>query len=79
MRTADEYNAGHVDGAVNIPYGEISQRISEVTESSDQLIYVYCRRGRRSGIAKDTLDAAGFTNVVNLGGLDDAKKAAASH
>lgn len=78
VRTTDEFSAGHVDGAVNIPYGDISQRISEVTKSKDELIYVYCRSGRRSGIAKDTLDADGFTNVINLGGLEDARKAAAS-
>lgn len=78
VRTADEFSAGHVDGAANIPYGEIGQRIAEVTESKDELIYVYCRSGRRSGIAKDTLDEAGFTSVVNLGGFEDAKKAAAA-
>ena len=78
VRTAEEFNADHVDGAVNIPYGEINSRIAEVTENKDELIYVYCRSGRRSGIAKDTLDEAGFSNVVNLGGLEDAKKAAAS-
>ena len=78
VRTADEFSAGHVDGAVNIPYGEIIQRITEVTENKDELIYVYCRSGRRSGIAKDMLDEAGFIIVVNLGGLEDAKKAAAS-
>ena len=71
VRTADEFNAGHVDGAVNIPYGDISERIAEVTENRDELIYLYCRSGRRSGIAKDTLDQAGFSNVVNLGGFED--------
>jgi phage shock protein E len=79
VRTADEFSAGHVDDAVNIPYGEITERIAEVTQNKDELIYVYCRSGRRSGIAKDMLDEAGFTNVVNLGGLEDARKAAASH
>ena len=53
VRTADEFNAGHVDGAVNIPYGEISERITEVTENKDELIYVYCRSGRRSVTRSD--------------------------
>lgn len=77
VRTSGEYDAGHVDGAVNIPYEEIAARISEVTANKDDVIYVYCRSGRRSGIAKSTLEDAGFTNVVNLGGLEDARDFAA--
>ena len=77
VRTADEYSAGHVESAVNIPYTEIESRIGEVTRDKDALIYVYCRSGRRSGIAQDTLEEAGFTNVVNVGGLEDAMARAA--
>lgn len=77
VRTAEEYTAGHVGQAVNIPYEEIAQRISEVTTDKDAEIYVYCRSGRRSGIAKAALDEAGFTRVVNAGGLEDALKNAA--
>ena len=77
VRTADEYSAGHVESAVNIPYTEIGARIGEVTGDKDALIYVYCRSGRRSGIAQDTLEEAGFTNVVNVGGLEDAMARAA--
>lgn len=74
VRTADEYRTEHVTEAVNIPYEEIAGRISEVTGDKDALIYVYCRSGRRSGIAKDSLEQAGYNNVVNLGGLEDAKR-----
>jgi len=77
VRTAEEYAAGHVSQAVNIPYEEITQRIGEVTEDKDALIYVYCRSGRRSGIAMEDLRQAGFSNVVNVGGLEDAQRAAA--
>lgn len=76
VRTADEYNANHVSGAVNIPYTEISDRINEVTRDKDALIYVYCRSGRRSGIAQTTLREAGYTSVVNIGGLEDAQNKA---
>ena len=76
VRTAEEYAAGHVGEAVNIPYEEIGDRISEVTHDKDALIYVYCRSGRRSGIAKAALDEAGFSRVVNAGGLEDALKKA---
>jgi len=73
VRTADEYGKSQVSEAINIPYNEIAGRISEVSENKDALIYVYCRSGRRSGIAKGTLEEAGFTRVVNLGGLQDAQ------
>jgi phage shock protein E len=76
VRTAEEFAAGHVSQAVNIPYEEITQRIGEVTEDKDALIYVYCRSGRRSGIAKVALAEAGFSNVVNLGSLESAQRAA---
>jgi phage shock protein E len=77
VRSADEYNTEHVSEAVNIPHTEISGRIDEVTTDKDALIYVYCRSGRRSGIAQTTLSEAGYTNVVNVGGLQDAQAKAA--
>ena len=76
VRSAEDYNTEHVAAAGNIPYTEISSRIGEVTGDKDALIYVYCRSGRRSGIAQSTLEEAGFTNVVNLGGLGDAQNKA---
>ena len=76
VRSAGEYNTEHVAAAGNIPYTEISDRIGEVTGDKDALIYVYCRSGRRSGIAQNTLAEAGYTNVVNLGGLEDAQNKA---
>ena len=77
VRTAGEYEQGHVSEAINIPYGDITGRIEEATTDQDAMIYVYCRSGRRSGIAQSALEAAGYTNVVNVGGLEDAKKKAA--
>jgi len=77
VRTPEEYAAGHVSEAVNIPYEEIGARVSEVTSDKDALIYLYCRSGRRSGIAKATLDSAGYRNVVNVGGLQEAMNTAA--
>ena len=73
VRSAEEYNTEHVATAGNIPYTEINSRIGEVTGDKDALIYVYCRSGRRSGIAQSTLEGAGYTNVINLGGLADAQ------
>jgi phage shock protein E len=77
VRSASEYAGGHVDGAVNIPYTEIVERIGEVTEDKSATLYLYCRSGRRSGIALDALQQAGYLGAVNVGGLDAALKHAA--
>lgn len=74
VRTTDEFNAGHIEGAAHIPYEEIAARISEVTTDKNVTINLYCRTGRRSGIAQETLQAMGFTNAVNKGGYEDLVK-----
>ena len=73
VRSADEYSAGHIPGHANIPHGEITLRISELTTDKNTPIQLYCRSGRRSGIAVELLQQEGFTNVRNVGGIDDAK------
>jgi phage shock protein E len=80
VRTAEEYQQRHVSAAAHIPYEEITDRIGELTTDREQLIYLYCRSGRRSGIAMEALQKAGFSNVVNVGGLEEAfEKAAAEN
>ena len=74
VRSATEYSQGHVEQALHIPYTEIGEGITELGADKDAVIYLYCRSGRRSGIAKDTLDSLGFTQVLNVGGLEDAMK-----
>lgn len=76
VRSAEEFAAEHVSPAVNIPHTEIAARIAEVTQDKDALIYLYCRSGRRSGLALSALQKAGYTNAVNLGGLQDAQHTA---
>lgn len=73
VRSPEEYADGHVAQAVNIPYTEIGARIAEVTEDKDAQIYLYCRSGRRSGIALDTLNEMGYVNAVNLDTLENAQ------
>jgi phage shock protein E len=58
VRTAEEFSAGHVPGAVLIPYDELPSRLDELDRS--RWVLVYCRSGRRSGIAEKTLEDAGF-------------------
>ena len=69
VRSPQEYASGHVDGARNIPVGEIAERAAEVG-AKDAPVVVYCRSGMRSSQAKSALEAAGFTQVHNLGGID---------
>lgn len=74
VRTPEEFNAGHIEGAVLIPYEVIADHIAEVTTDKSADIRVYCRSGRRSEVAKDTLQALGYTQVINEGGYEDIKK-----
>lgn len=68
VRTPQEYAGGHVDAASNIPHTEIAQRIAEITTDKNAEINLYCRSGRRSGIATSILKQMGYTNVHNRGG-----------
>ncbi len=71
VREADEFATGHHPEAVNIPYESIGERIGEVTGEKHADIRVYCRSGKRSGVAKATLESLGFTQVINEGGVED--------
>lgn len=73
VRTIDEYKEGYITGAVNIPYDSIENKISNVTQQKNTPIYLYCRSGRRSAIAKATLEKIGFNDVTDLGGFSDAQ------
>jgi phage shock protein E len=73
VRSEEEYQAGHVDGAINIPHEEIGDRITSLQLASDQPIFLYCRSGRRSGIALATLSDLGYTSLTNIGGLEEAR------
>lgn len=74
VRTPEEYSQGHVSGAINIPYEIIGKEIKAVTGDVDSDIRVYCRSGKRSGVAKDTLSGLGYSNVINEGGFEDLQK-----
>lgn len=75
VRTPAEYREGHIKGAVNIPYDQIRSRISELGNDKNRDIVLYCRSGRRSGIAKKILEKIGFKNVLNAGGYKSILKA----
>ena len=72
-RTQEEYDQGHIPGAIMIPEYEISDRAEKELPYKDQLILVYCRSGRRSKIAAEELVKLGYTNVKEFGGIIDWK------
>ena len=70
-RTQEEYDQGHIPGAILIPEYEIAARAENELPDKDQLILVYCRSGRRSKIAAEELIKLGYTNVKEFGGIID--------
>ncbi len=71
VRTEEEYNEGHIEGAVLIPDFEITSKAESVLTNKNQLILVYCRSGRRSKLAAEALVSLGYTNVKEFGGIID--------
>jgi len=70
-RTQEEYDQGHIPGAIVISHEEIEEKAEEVLTDKDQLILVYCRSGRRSKIAAEALVELGYTNIKEFGGIID--------
>ena len=66
VRTVEEWNQGHINGAVLIPLDELSSRIDEVP--TDQDVLIICRSGNRSGQARDILRAAGLKRTTSISG-----------
>lgn len=66
VRSTEEFAAGHIQGAINIPLDQLAQRLAELP-SKDALI-VYCRSGRRAGLAAAVLQQAGFKDLYELEG-----------
>ena len=74
VRQADEFNAGHIDGAVLVPHDTIAEKIGAVVLDKNTPVYVYCRSGRRSAIAVEAMKKLGYTDLTDLGGKDEAEK-----
>lgn len=67
VRTPEEFNSGHIAGAVNISVDQLAQRLSEVPQ--DKPVVLYCRSGNRSSQAAQILAQAGYTQIYDLGGI----------
>jgi phage shock protein E len=77
VRTPEEYADGHVPSATNLPVQDVAQRIADVDKlvggDKTKPVVVYCAKGGRAAKAKQALEAAGYTNVVNGGGFADLR------
>ena len=70
VREAEEYEAGHIPGAVLLPVGSISgDTAAAAIPETDSLVLVYCRSGRRSKLAAEALAGLGYSNVKEFGGI----------
>lgn len=73
VRTAEEYNEGHIPNAINIPNEIIENSVLNDLPNKKQLILIYCRSGNRSKQAAQKLEKIGYTNLVEFGGIIDWK------
>ena len=71
VRTQEEYDEGHIPGAIVISHEEIAEKAEDVLTDKNQMILVYCRSGRRSKIAAEALVELGYTNIKEFGGIID--------
>ncbi len=71
VREQDEFDEGHIPNAILISYTEIEVKAKEVLPDKDKQILVYCRSGRRSKIAAESLVTLGYTDVKEFGGIID--------
>ena len=71
VRTQEEYDEGHIPGAIVISHEEIAEKAEKVLTDKEQLILVYCRSGRRSKSAAEALVELGYTNIKEFGGIID--------
>jgi phage shock protein E len=74
VRTKAEWDRDHIAGAILIPHDRIGQTIADVIPDRSAPIVLFCRSGRRSGIALDVIRAMGYDHAENLGGIQDVRR-----
>jgi phage shock protein E len=74
VRTPQEFQGGHVEGALNLPHDTIAQDITKAKVAKDDHVILYCKSGRRADVAMGTLKSLGFSNIENYGGFEQAQK-----
>jgi rhodanese-related sulfurtransferase len=73
VRTEEEYQEGHIDGAILIPDNEITETAESILTDKSATILVYCRSGRRSANASKELSELEYTNIYDFGGINNWK------
>lgn len=68
VRSEDEYNQGHIAGAINISHNKIEENLSQLAQYKKNTVVVYCRSGRRAGVAENILSSNGFNDLRHLTG-----------
>jgi phage shock protein E len=71
VRTQEEFDGGHIKDAVLLPDTDVAQKAETVLPDRNARILVYCRSGRRSGLAAHALVDLGYTEVYDFGGIID--------
>lgn len=74
VRTVEEYQQDHIEGDLNLPLHTLEDRSLASRFDQDDEIMLYCRSGGRAEQALEIFEAAGFGNVHNAGGIEDARE-----
>ncbi|MGL5047440.1 MAG: rhodanese-like domain-containing protein [Shewanella sp.] len=75
VRTSEEFSAGHLTDAINIPFEQVVEEFAKRGIAKDTPVVLYCRSGRRSSIATEALMAAGYTQTYNAGSYSNLVEA----
>ena len=75
VRTKEEYDEGHLDGAINIPVDSVGEEVpmNKSINPIDTPVIVYCKSGKRSAQAYETLKKAGYKKIYDLGAMNNCK------
>lgn len=74
VRSSLEHKIDNIEGDIRISHGDIVEGVNKLFPDKTTEIHLYCRSGGRAGKAMAALKRAGYTNVSNAGGIDDARK-----
>lgn len=74
IRSSVEYATGHLPQAINMPLPQIETLIASKAPDKNEVLLLYCQSGSRSAVAKNKLNALGYTRVYNLGSYDRAAR-----
>ena len=72
VRSAEEFQSGHLKGAINIPHTEIADKIAGAVPDKTAPLKLYCRSGRRVKLAMNELQKLNYSNLEDCGGISEA-------